>query len=180
MSDSTQAAQWRSSFDNWANEAQPLLGQGKVKEAFANYPWFTTTSSPFTKLEKPAGDTRFGLITTGGYSIAGEQQPMRAHPTFGDEVPEFLAIPKTIDTSKLVINHPGYDHKYAKEDHNVNLPFDRLGEMVAAGDIGSLSEHTLVLMGLQVNVQPLIDETIPKIVETLRNDGVEAALLVPS
>lgn len=180
MADAQQAAQWRPTFDDWAGRAQPLLGQGKVKEAFDDYPWFSTQGSPFAALAKPAAETQFGLITTGGYSIKGEQEPMRAHPTFGDEVPEFLAIPKTVDPAKLTINHPGYDHKYAEEDHNVNLPFDRLAEMVAEGEIGGLSDNTLVLMGLQVNVEPLIKETIPRLIETLRRDGAEAALLVPS
>lgn len=181
MIDAQRAAEWRPSFDKWAGDAQPLLGKGKVKEAFADYPWFTTEeNAPFAKLNKPASDTKFGLVTTGGYSIAGQQEPMRAHPTFGDEAPEFLAIPKNVDTNKLVINHPGYDHKYALEDHNVNLPFDRLAEMVAEGEIGGLSDDTLVLMGLQVNVEPLVRETIPQLVTKLQKDGVEAALLVPS
>ena len=46
--------------------------------------------------------------------------------------------------------------------------------------IGSLSKDTLVLMGLQPNVGPLIRETIPEIIATFKKDGVEAALLVPS
>ena len=180
MGDAQEAAQWRSSFDDWAARAQPMLGAGNAKEAFADYPWFSTETSPFTALTKPAADTVFGLITTGGYSVVGEQEPMRAYPTFGDEVPEFHRIAKTVDPTQLVINHPGYDHKYAVEDHNVNLPFDRLAEMVADGEIGGLADNTLVLMGLQVNVQPLINETIPQLLDALRSDGAEAALLVPS
>ena len=99
---------------------------------------------------------------------------------FGEEVPQIRRIPTDVDRSKLRINHPGYDHKYAKEDINANLPFDRLNELVANGTIGSLSEQTLVLMGLQPNVGPLLKETVPEIVETFKADGVEAALLVPS
>ena len=91
------------------------LIQGKAKEAFAQYPWFTTEGEPFVRLDKPAAETRFGLITTGGYSIEGEQEPMRGFPTFGDEVPQIRRIPTDVDRSKLQINHPGYDHKYAKE-----------------------------------------------------------------
>jgi D-proline reductase (dithiol) PrdB len=85
-----------------------------------------------------------------------------------------------VDRSKLRIDHPGYDHRFAREDINVNLPFDRLKELVANGTIGSLSEETLVLMGLQPNVAPLIESTIPEIVAVFEADGVEAALLVPS
>ena len=105
---------------------------------------------------------------------------MRGFPTFGDEAPQIRRIPTDVDRSRLRINHPGYDHRYAREDINANLPFDRLKELEENGTIGSLSEETLVLMGLQPNVAPLLKVTIPEIVEAFRADGVEAALLVPS
>lgn len=180
MSDAAQIDDWLESFNDWAEFAKPLLPQGKAQEAFGKYPWFQTEGEPFATLSKPLSETRFGLVTTGGYSISGEQEPMRAYPTFGDEVPEIRRIPLDVDRSKLVINHPGYDHKYAKEDINANLPLDRLNELVAEGTIGSLSKDTIVLMGLQPNVAPLIRETIPQIVEAFQADDVEAVLLVPS
>jgi D-proline reductase (dithiol) PrdB len=180
MTDSDGVAAWREGFEEWAEYAKPMFPEGKAKEAFATYPWFTTEGEPFTRLAKPAGETRFGLITTGGYSIEGEQEPMRGYPSFDDRQPQIRRIPTDVDRSKLRINHPGYDHKYAEEDINVNLPFDRLGELVENGTIGSLARETLVLMGLQPNVAPLLEETIPEIVAAFKADDVEAALLVPS
>jgi D-proline reductase (dithiol) PrdB len=180
MTDVTSLPAWQPRFEEWVEFAKPMLPQGKAKEAFAKYPWFTTEGEPFAKLGKPASQARIGLITTGGYSIEGEQEPMRGYPTFGEEVPQIRRIPTDVDRSRLTINHPGYDHKYAKEDINANLPFDRLNELVADGTIGSLAKETLVLMGLQPNVAPLINETIPEIIAALKADGVEAALLVPS
>lgn len=180
MSDAAGLENWRATYQEWAEFAKPMFPQGKAKEAFGKYPWFTTQTNPFVRLSKPAAETRFGLITTGGYSIKGEQEPMRGYPSFGDEVPEIRRIPIDVDRSKLTINHPGYDHKYAEEDINANLPFDRLKELVQEGAIGSLSEETLVLMGLQPNVGPLINETIPEIIAAFKADDVEAALLVPS
>lgn len=180
MSDESSIANWQDKFSEWVEFAQPLFGAGKGQEAFAKYPWFTTEGDPFVRLEKPVSEARFGLITTGGYSITGEQEPMRGYPTFGEEVPEIRRIPVDVDRSKLTINHPGYDHKYAEEDINVNLPFDRLSELVSDGTIGSLSPVTLVLMGLQPNAALLIRETVPEIIAAFKADDVEAALLVPS
>ncbi len=180
MSDTGNLEAWTPRFEAWAVEAKSMIFGGKAKEAFASYPWYTTESKPFAKLAQPASETRFGLVTTGGYSVDGEQEPMRGYPTFGDEVPQIRRIPLDVDRSKLQINHPGYDHRFAKEDMNANLPFDRLQELVADGTIGSLADDTWVLMGLQPNVAPLLEETIPTIVEGFRQDGVQAALLVPS
>jgi D-proline reductase (dithiol) PrdB len=180
MSDTAGLAAWATAFETWRSEALPMMQKGKTKEAFGSYPWFRTEGDPFARLEKPAGETRFALITTGGYSIDGEQEPMKPIPNFGGDAPQVREIPLDVDQSKLRINHPGYDHRFAKEDTNVNLPLDRLREMAAAGEIGSVAPNTHVLMGLVVNVAPLLNDTIPALIQKLRADDVEAVLLVPS
>ncbi len=180
MSDTTSLASWTPTFESWRVRALPMIQQGKTKEAFGSYPWYRTEGNPFARLAKPAAETRFALITTGGYSIAGEQEPMKPIPNFGGDAPQVREIPIDVDPAKLQIHHPGYDHRFAEEDHNVNLPLDRLREMEAAGEIGSVARTTHVLMGLVVDVAPLLQETIPALVERLRGDGAEAALLVPS
>jgi D-proline reductase (dithiol) PrdB len=180
MTDSSGLASWKPKFDAWKNETSSLFAEGKAKEAFTKYPWFQTEGDPFARLEKPAAQSRFGLATTGGYSIEGEHEPFSGLPDFSDTPPDYHVIGLDADPSKLRINHFGYDHRFAKEDFNANLPFDRLGEMVADGELGSVANDSIVLMGLIPNVVPLVEETIPRIVEKFRSDSVEGALLVPS
>ncbi|MCG8589524.1 MAG: glycine/betaine/sarcosine/D-proline family reductase selenoprotein B [Proteobacteria bacterium] len=180
MSDAERLETWTPRYEEWRARALPMIGDGKTKEAFASYPWFETEGDPFARLEKPAAEARFALITTGGYSIAGEQEPMKPIPNFGGDAPQVREIPLDVDRAKLEINHPGYDHRFAKEDINVNLPLDRLRELAEAGEIGSVAPMTHVLMGLVVDVAPLLRATIPHLIDRLRSDSVEAALLVPS
>jgi hypothetical protein len=189
MSDAAALESWLPRFEGWRDFALPLIGEGKTKEAFGKYPWFSGTSEdsgtskraePFARLDKPVGRARFGLVTTGGYSIEGEQEPMKPIPNFDGRTPQMRTIPLDVDRSKLRIDHPGYDHRFAEEDINVNLPFDRLAELVEAGEIGSIAQDTPVLMGLVPNVAPLIRETIPALVQRFRDDAVDAVLLVPS
>lgn len=180
MSDAAGLASWTPRFESWRETAGPLLAQGKAKEAFGQYPWVQTDGDPFARLGKPAAEARFGLVTTGGYSIEGVHEPFTGLPDFSDAAPEYHAIGLDADPGTFRIDHHGYDHRFAKEDFNANLPLDRLKEMVADGELGSVANDTLVLMGLAPNVGPLIETTIPRIVEKFRSDGVEAALLVPS
>jgi D-proline reductase (dithiol) PrdB len=180
MSDTAGLAAWTPTFEDWRSKALPMMQKGKTKEAFGSYPWFRTEGDPFARLEKPASEARFALITTGGYSIDGQQEPMKPIPNFGGDAPQVREIPLDVDQARLRINHPGYDHRFAKEDVNVNLPLDRLREMAEAGEIGSIAGSTQVLMGLVVDVAPLLNETIPALVQKLRADDVEAVLLVPS
>ena len=180
MSDVAGTEGWIPKFDSWKEFALPLLKQGKPKEAMAKYPWFTTQGDPFARLGKPVSETRFGLVTTGGYSIEGVHKPFTGQPDFSGAAPEVHVVPLDADRTKFRIDHKGYDHRFAEEDYNVNLPLDRLQELAEAGEIGSVSQDTLALMGLVMDVVPLIKVTIPQIAERFRSDGVEAALLVPS
>lgn len=180
MTDSAALGAWTPKFQTWTEETGPLFAKGKAKEAFSKYPWFQTEGNPFVRLGKPASEARFGLVTTGGYSVEGEHEPFSGLPDFGDTPPEVHLVGLDADPSKLRINHFGYDHRFAKEDFNANLPFDRLKEMVSDAELGSVANDTVVLMGLIPNVAPLIEQTIPRIVERFLSDSVEAALLVPS
>lgn len=180
MSDTASLEGWKPKFDHWVEKAVPLLKEGNPKKAFSTYPFFTTEGDPFTRPSKPAKELRFALITTGGYSIEGPQDPFNPGPSFGDSPAGVRVIPLDVDRSKLRIDHFGYDHRFAEEDINVNLPLDRLTELAELGEIGSIAENTHVVMGLQPNVGPLLNQLIPELVETLLADDVNAVLLVPS
>jgi hypothetical protein len=178
--DEARLAGWTPKYEEWRENAMPQMMKGKAKEAFGSYPWYRTEGEPFAKLAKPLKQARVGLVTTGGYSIEGVQEPFAPGPNFQGETPQVHEIPLDVDREKLRIHHFGYDHRFAKEDLNVNLPLDRLQELAAAGEIGSLKPETQVLMGLAPDVAPLLRETIPALVDRFVSDSVEAALLVPS
>ena len=67
MSDTSALGAWAPKFEDWKAFAMPLFAKGEAKQAFSKYPWFTTEGDPFARLEKPAKQTRFALITTGGF-----------------------------------------------------------------------------------------------------------------
>ena len=180
MSDRASVEAWIPKYETWRETAMPQVMKGEAKQAFASYPWFRTEGEPFARLGKPVKEARFGLVTTGGYSIEGVQEPFKPMPNFDGSTPAIHSIPLDVDREKLRIDHPGYPHRFAEEDINVNLPLDRLRELEAAGEIGSLCSDTQVLMGLAPDVAPLLRETIPALVDRFQSDSVETALLVPS
>ena len=171
---------WEKSYEAWRETALPQVMKGEAKQAFASYPWFQTEGEPFVRLGKPVKQARVGLVTTGGYSIDGVHDRFKPMPNFDGSTPDIHEIPLDTDPQKLQIDHPGYPHRFAEQDINVNLPLERLRELEAAGEIGSLKPETQVLMGLAPDVRPLLRETIPALVDRFRSDSVEAALLVPS
>jgi len=41
MGDTTSLAAWTPTFESWRAEALPKIQEGKTKDAFGSYPWFT-------------------------------------------------------------------------------------------------------------------------------------------
>ena len=171
---------WVPKFESWKETAMPLLSKGKAKEAFSTYPWVTTEGDPFARLAGPASESRFALITTGGYSIDGVHTPFTGLPNLANEVPEVHTVPLDVDRSKLGINHHGYDHRFAKEDINVNLPLDRLVELQKAGEIGSVAEGHLRSDGTDSRRRAAPDRYAPAAHRAAARRRVDAVLLVPS
>ena len=56
--------------------------------------------SPFHRIDKPIAQARVALVTTGGYSIEGEQEPFKPSPSFDDTPPGIHTIPVDVDREK--------------------------------------------------------------------------------
>ena len=67
-----------------------------------------------------------------------------------------------------------------RRDINVALPLDRVRELVAAGEVGALADTHYSTMGFQGNDPKTQAETsAPEIAASMRNEGVDLALLAP-
>ena len=62
---------------------------------------------------------------------------------------------------------------------NVAFPLDRLHELAGEGTIGEVAPRHVSLMGSITAPGRLVAKSAPEIVEILRDDAVDVALLVP-
>ena len=93
----------------------------------------------------------------------------------------FRQIPKETPLRELRLLHNYFDHRDALEDLNCVFPVDRLKEMERAGRIGQLAPMTITLgMGRLYKRTALQTQTVPRILESLKGQGADAALLVPA
>ncbi len=107
---------------------------------------------PFTPLQKPLHQCRFGLVTSGGLYHKGNEQPFdqereRRQPAWGD--PSFRTLPIGMDPADVGISHLHINGKDALSDMNILLPIQRFQELVAEGRAGGLAEHAYSFMGYQ-------------------------------
>ena len=143
------------------------------------YRWAQFEDVPFTPLRKPLARSRVALVTT-----AAEFQP-----ELGDQGPrapynaaaKFATVySRSIDTTPdLRISHIGYDRQHTvAEDLNAYFPLERMKEAVATGRIGELTPRFYAAPTTR-SQRATIETDAPEILRQLREDGAEAAVLVP-
>ena len=152
--------------------------------------WMEQGATAWAPLAKPVSACRVALISTGGFHRP-EDPPFETSP-FSPEIadrhcdrlaqkydPTFRAIPRDYPPPNLRISHTHYDHSRAQEDINCVFPLDRIREFAEDGIIGEVAPTHYSFMGFMPDFRRLIEETAPAVARALREDGVDAVLLVP-
>jgi hypothetical protein len=151
-----------------------------LRLGFAPYRWAHWAEVPFTPLPRPLAQTRLALITTAApfQPEAGDQGPgapynagAKFYKVYSDSTD---AVPD------LRISHVGYDRVHTTaEDPNTWFPLSQLRALVKRGRIGALTPR---FHGAPTNrSQRVTMETdAPELLRRCREDGAEAALLVPN
>jgi D-proline reductase (dithiol) PrdB len=121
----------------------------------------------------PLDGATVAIVTTAALHRAGE-------PGWrvGDE--GFRVLPA--DARDLTVGHfsPNWDRSGIAADLNVAYPADRLAELAADGVIGAVAPRHLSFHGvIEGNLTTIRLDTGPAAAKSLRDDGVDVALLVP-
>jgi D-proline reductase (dithiol) PrdB len=128
----------------------------------------------FVRPEKPLGECRLALVTTGGVHLP-------AHPRFDINDPlgdcSFREIPA--DVAQLTWTH-AYYRPYEGADLDSVFPLWTMRELAVEGVVGELNRRHFSFMGAIHDLGPLIEETAPEVAAKLAEDGVDAVLLTPS
>jgi D-proline reductase (dithiol) PrdB len=142
------------------------------------YRWRRVDPVPVARLRRPLREARVAVVSTAG--LVPPDQPLFDPAVRGGD-PSFRVIPVETDLRALVDAHRSetYDHAGIAADANLALPFDRLRELAAAGEIGAVAPHHLSFMGSITAPGRLVRDTAPAAAEVLVRDEVDVALLVP-
>ena len=139
------------------------LGQIPVPE-FESTPWVEPP---------PLAEARVAIVSTAGLHRRGDP------PFTPASAREYRIIPGGSGANDLLMSHlsVNFDRSGFQQDLNVAFPIDRLREIAAAGEIGSVADWHYSFMGA---VDPaMLEEAAADVAKRLQGDGVTAALLVP-
>lgn len=129
-------------------------------------------TAPWTPLAKPLSEARVALVTTAGLHVRGDR------PFTGGEQ-GYRTLPADTPARDVMLSHTsiGFDRTGIMADLNVVFPVDRLRELVAAGELGSLAARNYSFLGAQRSYDGLQGESGPEVARLLREDGVDVVLL---
>ena len=131
------------------------------------------TPPPIAEVKKELKDSKVAFITTAGVHLK-KDTPFN---TKGDHTSRM--IPKDVNFEDLTISHDHYDTREALKDINCVFPLEILRDFAEEEIISSLAPRNFGLMGYIPEVDLLIEETAPKIADSLVEDGVDIALFSP-
>lgn len=144
------------------------------------YRWAHNGDVPFARLRKPLAQSRVAIVTTGARfdPAAGDQgpgAPYNAGAKFSESYADAIS-----PAPDIRISHVGYDRKHTTaEDMATYFPLAQLTAAAAAGRVGEVSPRFVGVPTLRS--QRLTNERdAPRALELLREDHVDAAILVPN
>ena len=137
---------------------------------------------PWTPVSKPLAAARVALLSTAGLSMRGDapfdMEGERRRPIWGD--PSWRRLRADATAGSIEANHLHIDTSYVKRDLNVALPLDRLRELVALGEVGSIAPSHYSIMGYQGgDTTALETRSAPEIAAAMKSEEVDLALLAP-
>ena len=138
------------------------------------YRWAHNDDSPFSSPAKPLSECRLGLVTTALNLDVPDDVDTDTLPLESTYATPLEPLPERLYTMSR-----SWDKKATHtDDLDSFFPIHRLQELVAAGRLGSISPR---FYGIPTEYSQRITREVdaPKLVEYMRHDGVDVALLVP-
>jgi D-proline reductase (dithiol) PrdB len=115
---------------------------------------------------------RIAIVSTAGLHRASD-------PKFAGGSGDYRILPADLDYSELTQSHVSinFDRSGFQQDVGVVFPLEHLKQMAADGEIGSVAQWHYSFMGATDPTRMV--ETAPQVAKLLKEDGVDAAILVP-
>ncbi len=140
-----------------------------------------TRPIPWTPLTKPLPQCRVALVSSAALAANSDRsfdlQIERNDPWFSD--PSHRVLPRNTRTGDVQVCHLHINRAFAEQDLNCVMPLERLAELVMSGEVGDSARSHYSYVGFTLRPERLLHETVPSIVEGLRQEHVDVVVLVP-
>ncbi len=146
-------------------------------QGFPPYKWTLNETAPLIRLAKPLNRCRVAMLTSGGVS-------RKDTPAFNPQARNDLrldAVDRDTSPHFFAINDDYYNHADAERDINCIFPIERLRELASDGEVGEVAPHHYSgFMGRTYIRTAVVNEAAPALAQKLRDESVDAFVLVPA
>jgi D-proline reductase (dithiol) PrdB len=163
---------WRREYTSWQQKKS-----GSIDNLDDSYPIVSNKRSPFAPARRALPMMNLGLISSAGAYIDGTD-PFDTSSVGGDL--SFREIPSQISLADIRFSARGYDPSAVQQDANAQLPLARLFEFEGNGIIGQLNHVFWSFSGFIPDADRLTQEMIPRLLESVARQQVQAVLLIPA
>jgi D-proline reductase (dithiol) PrdB len=136
---------------------------------------------PWTPLVKPLSQCAVALLSSGGVALKTDQpfdqEIERRDPWFSD--PSYRVLPRTATAKSARVYHLHINPSFAEQDLNCVMPIERLNELEGLGEVGRSALSHYSYIGYTVRPEALLQRSVPDVIRRLREEQVDAVVLVP-
>lgn len=136
---------------------------------------------PWTSLAKPLSQCSIALVSSAALALNSDRpfdlQIERCDPWFSD--PSYRVLPRDTRTGEVQICHLHINPAFAHQDLNCVMPLERLAELVALAEVGDSAPSHYSYIGYTLRPERLLHETVPAMIAQMRQEHVDAVVLVP-
>jgi hypothetical protein len=136
---------------------------------------------PWTPLSKPLCEARVALVSSAALALRDDtpfdQEGEWRNPWWGD--PSFRVLPRDTRTGDATSHHLHIDTSVPERDLDSVMPLARLAELESEGFVGSSAPSHYSFMGYILKPKELLERSAPAMIEGMKREDVDAALLVP-
>lgn len=142
----------------------------------------TPAPIPWTPLARPLSECTVALISSAGIALKTDppfdQEGERNNPWWGD--PSYRVLPRDARVQDLELYHLHISAEFFHQDLNCLLPLEHLAQLETKGVIGSSAPHHYSYMGYILQPETLLEQSVPQIIQQLKDERVDIVVLVPA
>ena len=136
---------------------------------------------PWTPLSKPLPQCTIAVVSSAALVLNSDHpfdlEIERRDPWFSD--PSYRVLPRNTRTGEVQIFQLHINPAFARQDLNCVMPLERLAELEESGEVGCAAPSHYSYVGYTLRPERLLNETVPRVIEQMRSEQVDAVVLVP-
>jgi D-proline reductase (dithiol) PrdB len=136
---------------------------------------------PWTPLREPLSRCTVALVSSAAVAMRSDrpfdQQKEQRDPWHPDE--GYRLIPRDATERDVHLYHLHINTRYGEQDLDCVMPLGRLRELEEAGEVGRSATTHYSFQGFVLEPRELLEVSVPAMIERMKAEEVDVALLVP-